>query len=60
MTAQAETVRNTYRRQGAEALTEQVIRNITLDAVISTNVDVRFLERLVQIIEASRDEVIAR
>lgn len=48
------------RRQGAELLAQEIIRNIQLDAVISTNVDVRLLERLVQIIDATREDVVSR
>lgn len=59
MTDKAQAVRNYYQRQGAEAVVQNIIRNIQLDAVLSTNVDVRLLERLVQIIEASQEETSA-
>lgn len=50
-----EAIQNRYRREGADAVVERIIRNIQLDGVIATNVDVRFLERLVDIIEASNE-----
>lgn len=55
----SENVRNYYRRQGIDQVTEQIIRNIQLDGVISMAVDVRLLERLVLIIDATREEVSA-
>ena len=50
-----EAIRNYHRKEGADAVVQRIIRNLQLDAVISTNVDVRFLERLVDIIEASNE-----
>lgn len=55
MSDKGEPIRNYYRRQGADAVVQSIIRNIQLDAVIATNVDVRLLERLVNIIEASNE-----
>lgn len=57
MSTNPEAVRNYYRRQGIDQVTERIIRNIQLDGVISVAVDVRLLERLVQIIDATREEV---
>lgn len=49
-----ETVRETYRRQGEQRLKDTIVRNILDDAVISTTVDVKLLERIVAIVEAGR------
>lgn len=49
-----ESVRESYRKQGADRTVDKVIHNLTTDAVISTSVDVRLLERIVRIVEASK------
>lgn len=49
-----EAVRNTYRKQGAEQALQRAIDNLISDATISMTVPVDVLERVVQIIEASK------
>jgi hypothetical protein len=53
----AENVRNNYRRQGAKILADEIIRNLQRDAVISVNLNVRLIERLVEIIEATEENL---
>jgi len=48
-----EAVRNTYRKQGAEAALQRAIDNLIADATISMTVPVTVLERVIRIIEAS-------
>lgn len=48
-----ESVRNRYRNQGAQQAIEAAVRHILEDAVISTTVDVRLLERIVEVVEGS-------
>lgn len=48
-----ESVRNLYRNQGAKLAIEAAVQQLLEDAVISTTVDVRLLERITTIIEGS-------
>lgn len=49
-----ETVRNNYRKQGAEQAIQRAIDNLIADAVISMTLPVSVLERVVKIVEASK------
>jgi hypothetical protein len=50
----AHSIRGFYRNLGANKAIDRAIENINKDAVISTNLDVKLLERIIEILEAEK------